>query len=462
MLAQRTREHAHLAEPGAVVDRDGGEGDGHPGQDRTRCHLATIVRLTSVDVTPAEAPRPAAAGEPAIVVDGVGKTFRLPHQQYSTLKERVLHPLRSQAYDELRALDDVSFTINKGEFFGIVGRNGSGKSTLLKCLAGIYDLDRGDIRIEGRLSPFIELGVGFNPDLTARDNVIINAIMLGMSRKTARERFDAVVEFAELEDFLDLKLKNYSSGMNVRLAFATAIQVDAELLLVDEVLAVGDAAFQQKCFEEFQRMKDAGRTIVFVTHDMAAVERFCDRAMLLEKGRMVDIGDPRAISRAYNELNFGRVADDLDEEQEAGRYGDRRIAEVSRAWFENVNGEPIVTVGQGEQLRACFEVVVHEQLDDPVFAVTLRNEAHHTILVERTDWRHGATGDFTPGQRAVITFQFDTWLAPSRYTASPSIARAGTGESWLDVREDLASIVVHGQQTGGVVDLPHQVEITRV
>lgn len=424
--------------------------------------MATIVRLTSMDVTVSEAPRPVAGVEPAIVVDGVGKTFRLPQQQYSTVKERVLHPLRSQTFDELRALQDVSVTINKGEFFGIVGRNGSGKSTLLKCLAGIYDLDRGEITIDGRLSPFIELGVGFNPDLTARDNVIINAIMLGMSRKTARERFDAVVEFAELEDFLDLKLKNYSSGMNVRLAFATAIQVDAEMLLVDEVLAVGDAAFQQKCFEEFQRMKDAGRTIVFVTHDMAAVERFCDRAMLLEKGRVVDIGDPRAISRAYNELNFGRVAEAIEEEQEAGRYGDRRVAEVSRCWFENAVGEPIVTLGQGELLRARFEVVVHESLSDPVFALTLRNEAHHTILVERTDWRHGATGDFQAGDRAVITFQFHNWLGPSRYTASPSIARAGTGESWLDVRENLASIVVHAPKTGGVVDLPHEVEITRL
>jgi ABC-type polysaccharide/polyol phosphate transport system ATPase subunit len=416
-----------------------------------------------MDVTVAEAPRPVAGAEPAIVVDGVGKTFRLPQQQYSTLKERVLHPLRSQTFDELRALQDVSVSIGKGEFFGIVGRNGSGKSTLLKCLAGIYDLDRGAIAINGRLSPFIELGVGFNPDLTARDNVIINAIMLGMSRKQARARFDAVVEFAELEDFLDLKLKNYSSGMNVRLAFATAIQVDAEMLLVDEVLAVGDAAFQQKCFEEFQRMKDAGRTIVFVTHDMAAVERFCDRAMLLEKGRVVDIGDPLAISRAYNELNFGRVAAVVEDEQEAGRYGDRRVAEVSRSWFENVNGEPIVTLAQGQRLRVRFEVVVHEQLVDPVFAVTLRNEAHHTIMVERTDWRHGSTGTFEAGDRAIVTFQFDNWLAPSRYTASPSIARGGTGEAWLDVREDLASIVVSntGPRTGGVVDIPHEVEITR-
>ena len=177
----------------------------------------------------------------AVSIDGVSKTFRLPHQHYSTLKERMLHPLRSTTYDELRAVQDVSIEIAEGEFFGIVGRNGSGKSTLLKCIAGIYRMDTGQISIAGRLSPFIELGVGFNPDLNARDNVIINAIMLGLSRKQARKRFEHVVAFAELEDFIDLRLKNYSSGMLVRLAFAIAIQVDAEILLIDEVLAVGDA-----------------------------------------------------------------------------------------------------------------------------------------------------------------------------------------------------------------------------
>ena len=165
-------------------------------------------------------------------------------------------------------------------------------------LAGIYEVDEGGIEINGRLSPFIELGVGFNPDLTARENVVINAIMLGLTRKQARERFDEIIAFAELEEFLDLKLKNYSSGMAVRLGFAVAIQVDADILLIDEVLAVGDAAFQQKCFDQFETLKDAGKTIVFVTHDMSSVEHFCDRAMLLERGELVAIGAPVRRSRA--------------------------------------------------------------------------------------------------------------------------------------------------------------------
>ena len=170
-----------------------------------------------------------------------------------------------------------------GEFFGIAGRNGSGKSTLLKCMAGIYQAD-GDIWVRGRLSTFIELGVGFNPDLAARDNVVMNGIMLGLTPREARKRFDSVIEFAELEEFKDLKLKNYSSGMHVRLAFSVAIQVDADILMIDEVLAVGDAAFQQKCFDVFNDLRERGSTIIFVTHDMGALQRFCDRALLLERG----------------------------------------------------------------------------------------------------------------------------------------------------------------------------------
>jgi ABC-type polysaccharide/polyol phosphate transport system ATPase subunit len=196
---------------------------------------------------------PGAGRPPAVRIERLSKSFKLPHQRYSTLKERMLHPFRSTTFDVLEAVKDVSVEIGEGEFFGIVGRNGSGKSTLLKCLAGIYRTDTGEAEVRGRLSPFIELGVGFNPDLTARENVTINAIMLGLSRKQAAERFDEIIAFAELEEFLDLKLKNYSSGMHVRLAFSVAVQADADVLLIDEVLAVGDAAFQQKCFEQFER-----------------------------------------------------------------------------------------------------------------------------------------------------------------------------------------------------------------
>ncbi|HET6550541.1 MAG TPA: ABC transporter ATP-binding protein, partial [Solirubrobacter sp.] len=235
------------------------------------------------------------ARPPAVVVDGVSKTFALPQERVHTLKERALHPFRRTRTDTLHALKDVSVSVEPGEFFGIVGRNGSGKSTLLKCLAGIYATDAGAIYLDGRLSAFIELGVGFSMDLPARDNIVINATMLGLSPREARRRVETVIDFAELGEFVDLKLKNYSSGMLVRLAFAVMIQVDADILLIDEVLAVGDAAFQQKCFDEFARIREAGRTVLLVTHDMTAVHRFCDRAMLLERGDVVAMGDPDEI-----------------------------------------------------------------------------------------------------------------------------------------------------------------------
>jgi ABC-type polysaccharide/polyol phosphate transport system ATPase subunit len=402
-----------------------------------------------------EAAEPTA--EASILVDGVSKTFRLPHQQYSTLKERALHPFRSTEYDELHAVQDISLEIAPGEFFGIVGRNGSGKSTLLKCIAGIYGVDEGRISIAGRLSPFIELGVGFNMDLTARDNVIINAIMLGLSRKQAKQRFDEVIAFAELQEFIDLKLKNYSSGMLVRLAFATSIQVDADVLLIDEVLAVGDAAFQQKCYEEFFRLKREGKTIVFVSHDMFSVERFCDRAMLMERGKMVQLGDPRAIGRAYHKLNFGQLPHRPPAEEAASTSG----TSITDAWFENASGERVTTASQEERVSMCFEVRLAEDLVEPVFAATLRTELGHTIIVARSDQHGHDSGSFSSGESVIARFDMPNWLTSSRYMMTPSLAREGTGENALALVEDMTSIVIHGTGSGGILELPIDVRIDR-
>jgi ABC-type polysaccharide/polyol phosphate transport system ATPase subunit len=403
---------------------------------------------------PASDPSAAAA---AVSLEGISKTFRLPHQQYSTLKERMLHPFRSTTYDELKAVQDVSLEIAEGEFFGIVGRNGSGKSTLLKCIAGIYGLDNGRISIAGRLSPFIELGVGFNPDLNARDNVVINAIMLGLSRRQAMARFDDIVAFAELEGFMDLRLKNYSSGMLVRLAFATAIQVDAEILLIDEVLAVGDAAFQQKCFEEFFRLKREGKTIVFVSHDMYSVERFCDRAMLMERGVMTRIGNPREIGRAYHELNFGKLAHDAPSESHSASG-----TAIADAWFEDAAGERVTSAAQEDALHMCFEARFGENAEEPVFAVTLRTELGHTIIVARSDQHGAASGSFKAGESVVARFAIPNWLTPSRYLLTPSLAREGTGDSALALVEDMASIVVHGNGSGGILELPVDIALERL
>jgi ABC-type polysaccharide/polyol phosphate transport system ATPase subunit len=235
----------------------------------------------------------------AIEAAGISKSFVLPHEVISTLKEHFLHPLRRRTYERQQALHDVSFSIETGEFFGIIGLNGSGKSTLLKIIAGIYTPDSGSVRVNGKLSPFIELGVGFNPNLTGRDNIKINATLLGLSRRELDERFDAILEFAELERFVDQKLKNYSSGMQLRLAYSIAIQVPFDVLLLDEVLAVGDQEFQQKCFATFEQMRADGKTIVFVSHDLQSVARFCDRALLLERGRIRALGPATDVVAEY-------------------------------------------------------------------------------------------------------------------------------------------------------------------
>jgi len=236
---------------------------------------------------------------PAIEVEAVSKSFWIPHEQRARLKEYVAHPLKRVRYERNDALRDVTFSVERGEFFGVIGANGSGKSTLLKLLANIYRADRGTIRVRGRLSPFIELGVGFNPEFSARRNIEINGMLMGMTRRQVAERFDAVLEFAGLERFVDQQLKNYSSGMLLRLAYSVAIQVPADILLLDEALAVGDAAFQEKCFQTFEDMRAAGKTVVLVSHDLDTVRRWCDRALLLDAGQARAHGDPDEVVDAY-------------------------------------------------------------------------------------------------------------------------------------------------------------------
>ncbi|HEX5984218.1 MAG TPA: ABC transporter ATP-binding protein, partial [Solirubrobacterales bacterium] len=288
----------------------------------------------------------------AIQVEDLHKTFRIPTHRVDSLKERVVRPFSGRDYNELHALDGVSFEINQGEFFGIVGRNGSGKSTLLKLLASIYRADSGRIRIAGLLAPFIELGVGFNPELSARENVVLNGVMIGLTPQEARNRLDAVLEFAELTEFVDLKLKNYSSGMMVRLAFSVMMEADADILLIDEVLAVGDAAFQQKSADAFQEMKAAGKTIVLVTHEMSTVERYCHRAMLINGGKISYIGDPAEVGRRYLRLNFEHEIEGKGTPV-SGASEDVRLLD---AWLEDPDGKREANVEHGEKIQLRFEL----------------------------------------------------------------------------------------------------------
>ena len=239
----------------------------------------------------------------AVSVKHISKDFRLPHEKVSSVKGMFVSAFRRKRTVEVQhALKDISFDIKKGEFFGIVGRNGSGKSTLLKIITGIYQPTKGTISLAGKLVPFIELGVGFNPELSGRENVYLNGALLGFSDAEIDAMYDDIVAFAELEKFMDQKLKNYSSGMQVRLAFSVATRAKSDILLIDEVLAVGDADFQRKCFNYFKELKKSRTTVIFVTHDMEAVREYCDRAILIEKSTIIKQGKASDVAKSYSRL----------------------------------------------------------------------------------------------------------------------------------------------------------------
>jgi ABC-type polysaccharide/polyol phosphate transport system ATPase subunit len=407
---------------------------------------------------------------PAVYVDDVAKSFSIPRERVHTLKERVLHPLRRTTHDEFEALRGVTFGVEPGEFFGIVGRNGSGKSTLLKCLAGIYRTDRGQIFVDGRVSTFIELGVGFNPDLAAYDNVMLNATMLGLSTKEARRRYDRIVDFAELHDFVDLKIKNYSSGMLVRLAFSVMIQVDADILLIDEVLAVGDAAFSQKCFDEFGRIRRSGATVLLVTHDMSAVQRFCDRAMVMEHGKVVQIGDVDAVADKYLQLNFseearaevageeGPVTVVAGEGETVRAAGDGH-AEILEAWVEDGNGGRLEVAPTGSPTAVCFRVRFHEDVQDPVFGVGLDDSQGHGLF-SATNAFDGPSGFFGAGSEHIVHVSFQNFLGPERYAVSASVAPDGNGLRFHDKRDRIARFAVtDARPRASMTALPYHVDV---
>lgn len=250
--------------------------------------------------------------KPAIIVKDVRKEFILPQSKNSSIKHAFVNIVKRNKKTVQKVLDGVSFTVNQGDFFGVVGRNGSGKSTMLKILAGVYQPTSGDVQLNGKLTPFIELGVGFNPELSGRDNVFLNGALLGFTRKEMEAMYDEIVAFAELEPFMDQKLKNYSSGMQVRLAFSVAIKARNDIMIFDEVLAVGDEAFQHKCIDIFEQYKASGQTVVLVTHDMETVKKFCNRAVLIQDGKIIKEGNPVQVANEYSRLNQAVIDASID------------------------------------------------------------------------------------------------------------------------------------------------------
>lgn len=306
--------------------------------------------------------------EVALKVEGLHKSFRLPHDNQSSIKGRLVN-FRKRGYETQKVLKGISFEVHKGDFLGVVGRNGSGKSTLLKLLAGIYSPNKGTITINGKLTPFIELGVGFNPELSGRDNVFLNGALLGFSRAEMEKKYDEIVRFAELGRFMDQKLKNYSSGMQVRLAFSIAIQANTDILVLDEVLAVGDEAFQRKCFNYFKKLKQDKKTVILVTHDMGSVRKFCNRAIMIDKGEIVCSGTPEKVTNYYTLENV-----------EESQAGDHKKTAEGHAWIKTELISKQV-LEDNEKLRMKVSYYVPE--DAPVsFGISLIDEAsNHSVSV---------------------------------------------------------------------------------
>lgn len=420
--------------------------------------------MTESKLTETSAASAAAAVRKAPVVvevSDLGKTFRIPDHRVDSLKERAVHPFRKQSYRELKALDGISFDVHQGEFFGIVGLNGSGKSTLLKILGSIYRADRGTIRVAGRVAPFIELGVGFNPEMTAYENVVLNAVMMGLSRQDARSRVQSVIEFAGLEEFVDLKLKNYSSGMLVRLAFSVLVEVEADIMLIDEVLAVGDASFAQKCEDVFFEMREAGKTIILVTHDMSSIEKFCHRAMMIHDGKVSILGSPEEVSDWYLKANFYELDERPGFHPGAAEEGDD--THVAEAWLEDLDGERIPNVSQGTPFRINLTVEAIREVERPFFNFLVYDEVgfHVFAIAGQMAEMEGMPSRLGPGDRVTVSAVVDNRLTPGRYYIGGRIFHDDNreGRMAMQVVRVLDFVVFGTDQGSGAVELVTEIGV---
>ena len=352
----------------------------------------------------------------AVVVDDVSKVFRLYHERNQSLKAAMMRRGRAK-YTELQALDHVSFTVPKGKTFGIIGHNGSGKSTMLKCLARILRPDTGTVSTFGKVSALLELGAGFHPELSGRDNVYLNGSILGLTRKQIDARYDEIVSFAFAdsgqEDRIDTPVKNYSSGMYVKLGFSVAINVDPDLLLVDEVLTVGDEAFQRKCADKFLELKDSGKTVVIVSHALGTVRDLCDEVALLDHGKLIAIGTPDEVIDTY----MGGVETNVRRDGEYGSRWGEGGAEINRIEVLNAGFEPAerLHVGQGVVFRIHYSC--EEPIKRPVFKIEFHTPNGMTVAAGNTRF-HDRVPDMLEGHGAIEYRVPRFMLVPGRYDIS--------------------------------------------
>jgi lipopolysaccharide transport system ATP-binding protein len=390
-----------------------------------------------------------------VEISHLRKRFRLPLDKSSTLKYRVTHWRSSSRYRDLVALRDVSFDIPPGQFLGIAGPNGCGKSTLLKILCKIYKADSGYARVNGEFSAFLELGVGFNPELTARENIFLGGAMLGLTRAQLRNKVDEVFAFAELEDFAEQKLKNFSSGMQVRLAFSVAILPETDLLVMDEVLAVGDASFQEKCFDTFNRYKREGKTIVLVSHNLGSLEEYCDRVLLLNRGEIIADGPARDVTATYHRL----IADHalaLEGNAQGGlERGDpshwgSRVVEFSSVSLLDANGQSSRRFDTGGQMTLDMQLLMHRDVGDFVCGMAIRR-ADGLLLSGTNTFLDHVTVSSHPGETVSVRYTIDSLpLLAGGYIVQVSVHDV-TGSEIYDFAAPAASF--HINNMGGHVGM---------
>lgn len=376
----------------------------------------------------------------AVSINHVSKEFRLPYDSQSSIKGRLIN-IRKRGYKVQKALNDIDFTINKGEFLGIVGRNGSGKSTLLKLIAGIYRPTSGSVKINGKLTPFIELGVGFSPELSGRDNVFLNGALLGFSRDEMEKMYEEIVDFAELHEFMDQRLKNYSSGMQVRLAFSIAIKVSTDILVLDEVLAVGDAAFQQKCFDYFMSLKRQKKTVILVTHDMGAVKQYCDRAIMIEKGVVAEEGTPERVAAAYQQL----FADELDEQHTSDNIRGER-------WGSGeVRVKRVTTSTNKNSITITTDYTVKSTVEDPVFGISIYTPGDIGLIDANTHQLKQKTGKIKAGDAVTLSWELPNLFTNGKYRISAGCTSTSFHKVYDQVADAGSFIINRDAPTGGVI-----------
>ena len=391
----------------------------------------------------------------ALSVNNVSKAFKVHSERASSLKQFVTSGGRNR-YEMFYALNDVSFDVPVGSTLGIIGHNGSGKSTLLKCMAQILTPNAGSISVNKRMAALLELGAGFHPELSGRDNVFLNASILGMGRREIERRFDDIVKFSGLEAFIDSPVKTYSSGMYVRLAFAVAINVDPELLLIDEILAVGDVTFQQKCMEKFVEFRETGRTLVLVTHDTSSVRHFCDRAIWLDHGQIKADGDPAEVIDEYNEVMLGGV----ESEDGAGirrGHGPLRVERVEML----VDGVVVDRARTGDDVTFRLHYQTSEAVRAPVFAISIASLGGPIITAPSSRDANSVPAALG-GQGTVDITIPDLPLLPGPYVLHTEVTRFGRVHMFDHLQNAITFDVVHGTsaETEGLVTLKPVWEIS--